>query len=239
VKQHIDIKIESPCSERWESFEKRTANIGYCQSCQKEVINFTRMSDEEIRKYFLNANGRVCGMLRLDQQKTYYDYSVRNFSWRLPVLLMGFGTALFGNSVALNAQETKIEKTVLKPALKIEKSNPDSFEIRGKVVDSNGEDLPGVNVMIKGTTTGVTTTLDGTFSITVPSQNAVLVFSSVGMPTIEEVVGDRRELRLEMAPDPRALDEMVITGGVCGVRWYTPRGLWFKVRGFVYNITHW
>ena len=61
--------------------------------------------------------------------------------------------------------------------------------VTGKVTDSQtGEALPGVNVVVKGTTTGVITDSNGKYSIAVPDQNAVLVASFIGYTTMESPV---------------------------------------------------
>ncbi|MEQ9231852.1 MAG: SusC/RagA family TonB-linked outer membrane protein, partial [Cyclobacteriaceae bacterium] len=84
--------------------------------------------------------------------------------------------------------------------------------VSGKVTDESGEGLPGVNVVIKGTTTGVTTDLDGNYQISVPDDNTVLVFSSVGMATQEVTVGAQTVIDLGMAIDATELQEVVVTG---------------------------
>ncbi|WP_425392372.1 SusC/RagA family TonB-linked outer membrane protein [Ekhidna sp.] len=81
--------------------------------------------------------------------------------------------------------------------------------VSGKVTDDSGEALPGVNVVIKGTTTGVTTDLDGNYRITVES-GATLVFSYVGFETQEVPVGSRTTLDLEMS-GATELQEVVVT----------------------------
>ena len=68
----------------------------------------------------------------------------------------------------------------------------------GKVVDSNGNGLPGVSIVVKGTTIGTVTDIDGNFQLRVP-ENAVLIISFVGMNTIEYVV-DQSDFIIEM-PD--------------------------------------
>ena len=83
--------------------------------------------------------------------------------------------------------------------------------VSGKVTDDTGEGLPGVNIVIKGTTTGVTTDLDGNYQVSVPDDNTVLVYSSVGMRTQEVSVGVRTTIDLGMALDTMTLDEVVVT----------------------------
>ena len=82
--------------------------------------------------------------------------------------------------------------------------------VTGTVVDDLGEVLPGVNVMIKGTFTGMSTGVDGKYSVTVSDRNAVLVFSSIGFVPQEVIVGDRAVINIKMAEDITSLDEVVV-----------------------------
>jgi len=79
-------------------------------------------------------------------------------------------------------------------------------------VSDNIEPLPGVNVMVKGTTIGMTTDINGRYSITVPDANAVLVFSFVGYQTAEFLVGDRRIIDAVLVEASTQLDEVVVIG---------------------------
>ena len=84
--------------------------------------------------------------------------------------------------------------------------------ITGTVVaEENGEGLPGVNVVEKGTTNGTVTNVEGQYNLTV-GEGATLVFSSVGYTTEEILVGNRSEINLEMYPDIQQLQELVVVG---------------------------
>ncbi len=87
-----------------------------------------------------------------------------------------------------------------------------SRTVTGKVTDENGGNLPGVNVLVKGTTNGTTTNADGQFSLTVPSGDATLVFSFIGFLTAEKPVGNQSVLGVTLAPDVKALSEVVVIG---------------------------
>lgn len=63
--------------------------------------------------------------------------------------------------------------------------------VTGTILDEFGDGLPGVTVLVKGTTTGTATDIDGKYSLNVPSNDAVLVFSFIGYKTVEQVVGNR------------------------------------------------
>ncbi|MDR1258705.1 MAG: SusC/RagA family TonB-linked outer membrane protein [Tannerellaceae bacterium] len=83
--------------------------------------------------------------------------------------------------------------------------------VTGTVVDETGLTMPGVNVLVKGTTTGVITGMDGEYSINVPGGNAVLVFSFLGYIPIERTVGQQRVINITMIEDARQIDEVVVT----------------------------
>ena len=82
--------------------------------------------------------------------------------------------------------------------------------VSGKVTDDSGEGLPGVNVVIKGTTTGVTTDIDGNFRISV-SDGDILSFSYVGFESQEVNVGTRSVIDVTMG-GATELQEVVVTG---------------------------
>jgi TonB-linked SusC/RagA family outer membrane protein len=84
--------------------------------------------------------------------------------------------------------------------------------VSGTVTDETGSPLPGVNIVIKGTTSGTTSDMSGNFTISVPNDNATLVFSFVGYATSEVVVGSRTAVNVQMTMDVRTLSELVVTG---------------------------
>src|SRR5690606_4552795 len=91
---------------------------------------------------------------------------------------------------ALTAQERKITGTV--------------------TGSSDGQPLPGVNVVIEGSTTGVTTDWDGLYEITVPDGTAVLKFSYIGFITKEITAGNRQQIDVVLEEDVSKLDEVVV-----------------------------
>ncbi len=89
-------------------------------------------------------------------------------------------------------------------------ASPDAT-VTGTVIDSDGFPLIGVNVVIKNTTTGTTTDLDGNYSIDAP-EGAILEFSYIGFQTIEEPVSGRSVIDITMRGDSELLDEVVVVG---------------------------
>ena len=84
--------------------------------------------------------------------------------------------------------------------------------IKGNVVDGSNQPLIGVSVVVKGSTNGVITDLDGNYSITVPDINAILTFSFIGFQTQEVVVKSNRIINVTMTEDAKVLDDVVVVG---------------------------
>ena len=84
--------------------------------------------------------------------------------------------------------------------------------VTGTVVDDAGIPLPGVSIIEKGTSNGTVTDVDGKFTINVASSESILMFSFIGMQSIEEQVGERRVIDLQMETDTQGLDEVVVVG---------------------------
>lgn len=80
------------------------------------------------------------------------------------------------------------------------------------MIDADGEPLPGVNVVVEGTTTGTATNNEGAYELTVPSDSAVLVFSFIGFQTQREEVAGREVIDVSMAEEEAMLEEMIVVG---------------------------
>ncbi|MCB0801103.1 MAG: TonB-dependent receptor plug domain-containing protein, partial [Bacteroidales bacterium] len=119
--------------------------------------------------------------------------------WKKPVLLTGFMimiSALMIFSAEASSSLGFQQRTVT-----------------GKVTDATtGEALPGVTIVIKGTTTGVASDLDGSFTIDVPSGSTILQFTSVGYASQEITVGSRSVIDVALQSDVTMIEELVVIG---------------------------
>ncbi|WP_241739052.1 SusC/RagA family TonB-linked outer membrane protein [Pontibacter beigongshangensis] len=86
------------------------------------------------------------------------------------------------------------------------------FAVSGRVTDEAGAGLPGVTVLLKGTSTAAPTDINGNYSLTLPNGTGTLVFSFVGFVTQEVPVNNRSTLNVNLSSDSRALDEVVVIG---------------------------
>lgn len=84
--------------------------------------------------------------------------------------------------------------------------------ISGKVVDEKGAPLPGVAVVVKGTTVGVVTDIDGNYSLQLPANAQTLQFSFIGMTAQEIEIGNQTSINITMVAEVTDLDEVVVVG---------------------------
>jgi len=85
--------------------------------------------------------------------------------------------------------------------------------VSGKVTSAeDGSALPGVNVLLKGTSTGTVTDVEGNYRLQVPAEGGTLVFTFVGLTTVEVGIGARSVVDVQMASDVTQLSEIVVTG---------------------------
>lgn len=90
---------------------------------------------------------------------------------------------------------------------------PKAIKIKGKIIDKSGESLPGVGVMVKGTTIGVATDLDGMYELTLPTiEKLILVYSFVGMKTQEIIYTGQNVIDVKLQTETAQMDEVVVTG---------------------------
>jgi TonB-dependent starch-binding outer membrane protein SusC len=95
----------------------------------------------------------------------------------------------------------------------LQKINQTQIKITGRVTSSSsGEPLPGVNIIIKGTTTGVVTDIDGNYTINVPDEKTILVFSFIGFLSEEVTVGSQTVIDITLIDDIVSLGELVVIG---------------------------
>ncbi len=143
-----------------------------------------------------------------------YDYNkvktVNNITVKMQNALLSdvLVSALKGTGFIAEIENNMI---IIKEAPKDEKK--EARTIKGKVTDRKKEALPGVTVLIKGTTIGVVTDTAGVYKITLPDQKEItLVFSFIGMVSKDVKVTNQKEINVVMEEDVENLEEVVVTG---------------------------
>ncbi|MCW3804481.1 TonB-dependent receptor [Plebeiibacterium marinum] len=101
---------------------------------------------------------------------------------------------------------------VLRPSSMVASQQQVNRRIAGKVTDENGEPIPGVSILLKGTTTGTISDIDGNYMFSSVPENGILIFSFVGMVNQEVSVAGQSTINVVMVQDAIGLDEVVAIG---------------------------
>jgi TonB-linked SusC/RagA family outer membrane protein len=140
------------------------------------------------------------------------NHSAQSKRWGVFLLLVLYFSDYSSSVFAQNVSTA----TDSKPSFlfkKRQKNQDNLFEqtVTGVVRDAENQGVPGVTVVIEGTSKGTSTDLNGKYSIDVPNGESYLVFSSVGMETIREQVGSRTTIDVVMKDETKALETVVVT----------------------------
>ena len=201
MKNAIQISLEKPCLEKFENFSPTSAG-GFCDSCQKEVIDFTAMTSEEIMTHFSSASEKTCGRFKTSQLKTYepiMSNSSNNSFVSRGLAIMSFSLLSLCAVSNMQAQEAasvdnplQTERSILGKSFIQGEIAIQQYPVSGIVIDEENLPLAGVNVILKGSTEGVVTDLDGKFEFPrALDVDDVLIFSYIGYnPQEYSVVAD-------------------------------------------------
>lgn len=113
-----------------------------------------------------------------------------------------------GNQIIL----TRNEISTNIPAETSEHNGSWEISVSGTVSDEAGLPLPGVNILVKGTTNGTSSDANGKYSLAAPDKNSVLVFTFIGYVPQEITVGEQTQINVSMQSDVRSLQEVVVVG---------------------------
>ena len=226
------LKIGNSCDESWA--EMTPSDSGrFCANCAKNVIDFTRLSDDQVLAILRKSSGNLCGRLEEGQMNRYLMRKTEPSSRsRLYKIFAGLFllTAANQSLAKIGITDEGIARQVKMPVLGSEKmdqavpekSPTDSLKnvIRGRVVDSlESYPIPGANILLEGTKLGTATDTDGKFELVIPSKllkdKNTLVVSLIGYKTQALKVNsdDFSTIKsIVLIEDKQLLDEIVYVG---------------------------
>jgi hypothetical protein len=238
MKRNFTLAIPTPCHEKWDQFTP-TQKGRFCGSCQKEVIDFTTWSEEQIKEYFATRPTSTCGRFAPNQLTTYKTYAPSSFKQQSRwAAALAFILLLISRPTEAQTTRTRTDQEQVDNKSNLPTDRIDSvtqLTIRGVVVGAEeAELLPGVSVLRKGTKQGVITDAEGKFEMVIdhPKSVETLAISFIGLTTVEyKVMADStwKEVKIQMNYDVTQLGGITV-GGVVATRWYSPRGLWWKIK---------
>ena len=210
----IHVTIPEPCHENWQQMTPNEQGR-HCMSCQKTVVDFTLMSDQEILNYISRASSSVCGRFNNDQlNKTYTEKKIKpSFTFRYAWQMITAAFLLTGGAVSAQSKKTAKKKTALNSSWEVtldgdkqwitlgfivSQQDQERFDLiehplkmYGFVRDSiSGETIGRAMVRLKGVKAGVTTNKQGHFEFPVINLDTevILEVSAKGYLTQEYTV---------------------------------------------------
>lgn len=243
--QRLTISIPQPCHESWARMTP-AAQGRHCAACAKVVLDFTQKTDAEILALLQHA-AAPCGRFRQDQLgRPLLPQAPPAPRWRVWVAaaaaVLGLREVAAGQQLAPPTELPTYDqyKPSLQPQTEASADDTSGVVVRGQVTDaSTGEGLPGVTVLLRGTTIGVSTSHDGTFALRIPASQQL---EATLMITVSFIGYETRTVRLQelrqmaapiiMQMDTRQLGGMVVVaGGYHPKPWpWHPRALWDRMR---------
>jgi hypothetical protein len=198
MKTPFQLSIAKPCHENWADFSA-TPSGGFCGSCQKDVVDFSKMSKNQLVDFFknlpsTNTRVRVCGRFEKKQLEPVYnvqswfkDWSAddEEYVYELPLNQVKKEPHRF-----LLYDFNKISRKAAVIALmiiSIESGFGQSQKIKGKIVDSSDDSpIAGVYVSVKGKPYSTKSEADGTYKLKV-DRNDILIFKTSGFEKLEKL----------------------------------------------------
>lgn len=225
MKRNLRLNIEEPCHQNWDQMTPQEQGR-FCGSCQKMVVDFTLMSDQQLLNYFATASDNVCGRLANDQLNRVLVPTPKKKRLSLAYLWNVLLASLLITEAS--AQETpKPKKAPVTTVPNKKKMGDIAFMpeqqqavvpvvLKGKAVDAqSGQPLAGMSITIKGQSgTGTSADREGNFSITVTQKDSlVLEFSAIGYETQTRVLNaltNWQDVQVYMKPAAAKLEEVVV-----------------------------
>lgn len=182
-----------------ESYSQATKlSLNFKNVTLKEVLT----AIEEKTEYFFMYSSK---MIDVERKIEIVNIEKENISETLNKVLEGTGIKYTVKGRQILLSKENVPKTS-------EGNVQQQKSVSGKVSDSSGVSLPGVSVVVKGTTHGSITDSDGNYSISNVPGDAVLQFSFVGMTTQEVLLANKTKLNITLFPSNESIDEVVVVG---------------------------
>ena len=220
MRKHLQIQVPFPCHENWDNMTPDTQGR-FCMSCQKEVVDFTHMTDYELIQYFQHLKGNTCGRFTDDQlARSYTIQSGRRLNWikclikiLIPTLLLSAKGFSQTPKKKTTAHTTSINYRMKSPVtLGTSAVVVETTEIRGTILNNKDELLEGASIFIKASKEGVAADKNGAFVLsTKRALPLALVVTHAGYEPMELTVEDNFETQLlRITLNESTMDEVVV-----------------------------
>ena len=225
--KQIQLSIADPCHENWD--QMTAAEQGrFCASCQKQVVDFTNMTDAQVAAFFKKPSiGSVCGRLYDDQLNRNIQAPRKTIPWikyffqvALPAFLMSAKASAQGKVIEKNKEVVTVPMlgyvgiAYNKPSKKLTLTNLKEIVVTGNVIDNGNNPVPFASVMIKNSKSGVPADSNGVFKLekVFLDKSVILEVSSVGYETKQVTITEQTDVTKELVIQltPVVLNEVVV-----------------------------
>ena len=224
----IHLNIPEPCHENWQQMTPNEQGR-HCMSCQKTVVDFTLLSDQEILDHISRASTSVCGRFNHDQlNKTYAEKKVNpafyfRYDWNMVVASF----LLTANAAVAQTKKSESSKEIVRGDNKTDKDIDIVFggvaatiipdrRISGQILDdSTGKPISYASIRVKGSKEGISADGLGSFKLVAPGRKSkvILIISAIGYGTNEYEIPVHNDLlyKILVKAEPQALKPVEIT----------------------------
>ncbi len=193
MQKTITLSIPTPCHENWNNMQPSEQGR-FCLSCQKQVVDFSAMTDEELFNFFAKRTDQnICGRAMPDQLNAAISKPVEHKKKRFWYIHYLSTLFLFINKSEAQAQvkppvtttPVPVDKTVWLGKMLAVPAITSPRTITGKITGPNGEAVAFASILVKGTKNGVAADARGNFSITVTQNDKLLQVSAIAYESLE------------------------------------------------------
>lgn len=217
----MNLHIPKPCNEDWSKMQP-TENGRFCDACQKQVFDFTNATVDEIKKIYIENNGKICGRMssKIFIQQYVQKQVKREYFRKLKLFLLAalicFGVNLF----TIEKAAASVFNTMKTQFLATQPDTLECITIKGEVKDKETKEvLPFANVLFKdgdSVVAGTSTDIDGKYTLKIKKQQykkASLTVVYIGYTSykVDDIKIENTEINIDIhAMTPIFLGEMII-----------------------------
>ncbi|HEY2726523.1 MAG TPA: carboxypeptidase-like regulatory domain-containing protein [Parafilimonas sp.] len=221
MQKQTSIYIPKPCHEDWNKMTP-TQQGKFCSACNKQVVDFSLMSDNQILNFLSHQSGKLCGRFDAEQlQRPLIETKIKKKkSWWMALampLLFLFDKSEAQNNVYVNT-DSVVNANATKNSLKLDPLDLEYFPskqitIKGKVIDENNNPVPFATITEKGTHNAVAADAKGNYSIIIKANRSDIILngSAVSFISTDKKIDAKSDsATIIMKKDTRDLGGVVV-----------------------------
>ena len=180
------------------------------QAQEQEVKKVLSLIEKQAGVRFIFSSKLIQSGRKVNIQQSNQELSKVLNDFLVP---LGLTYEVSGKNIVIRPSDAAKSADNAEASIKSELLRSMDITIKGKITDSETkEPLPGVNILIKGTQSGTSTDATGSYTLSVPDANTILVLSFVGYEPQEVKVGNRTEIDITLKTDQKSLEEVLVVG---------------------------